>query len=160
MENDVIQQHTDKRRVCSERNRLSQLDQARYLTFYGQSDGADYVCSPPLVFVSPSTAPGSTSVGVCQDTKGNKATIHEQYVGRERRSVGGVSIDVVHVVGLSQLSGRANGKASDELWLAADDGMVVSWHRWVDTDANAAFGANVHYSEHATLDLESISPHT
>jgi hypothetical protein len=38
--------------------------------------------------------------------------------------------------------------------------MVVQWVRSVDTDANAAFGAHVRYTENASFLLESLKPAT
>jgi hypothetical protein len=75
-------------------------------------------------------------------------------------TVGGVLVATTHLVLDSVLTGRARGKGHDEFWLTPDTGMVVQWVRSVDTLANAAFGANVHYTENASFTLESLRPAT
>jgi hypothetical protein len=159
-ENDVIQEHTDKRTSCSKPGQLLQLDESRYVTFYGKTDGATYTCRPPQVMINVGEAPGTTHDSFCDDGQGNGSRLHGTDLGMSQMSVGGVTVRVYHLVVDGTLTGRAQGTSHDELFLAADTGMVVVWNRSVDTLADAAFGANVRYKENATFTLESLIPTT
>ena len=159
LENDVIKEHTDRRRFCSASGQLFQLDQARYITFFGRTDGLDYTCKPRLELATGGDT-GASRDGVCSDSSGDAAAIHETDLGTSQVVVGNVTVAVVHVVLDSTLSGRAVGRAHDDLLVLAGTGLTVSWHRTVDTVADAAFGAKAHYTERATFDLISLDPRT
>lgn len=156
-ENDVIKEHVDTRTLCGEPGRFSQLAQGRQVTFYGKTDGGNFTCSPPLVEHEMAAAPGTTLTGACADSS-TTATIAVTYVGREQRVVGGTAVDAVHLQVHSTMSGRVRGTEDEQFWILSTNGLVLQWDRSIDTLADAAFGANVRYQEHATFVLESLTP--
>jgi hypothetical protein len=145
--------------LCSTPGALFQLDQSRYITFFGQTDGMDYTCAPRMEAVSVSEV-GATRDAVCADATGDAAHIHETDLGLTNVTVGGVTVTAYHVMLDSVLSGRAVGRSHDDMLILATSGLTISWHRSVDTLANAAFGAKAHYTEHAAFDLISLTPQT
>ncbi|MBV8234559.1 MAG: hypothetical protein JO075_02545 [Acidimicrobiia bacterium] len=157
-ENDVIKEHVDKRTLCSEPGHLLQLEQSREVTFFGKTDGGDYVCAPPETQHDTTEQVGATTVGTCTASDGSAARIEATYLGHEPVQVGGASVDAVHLHLHSTLTGRAQGTADEQFWLLPHSGLVLRWDRSVDTMADAAFGANVHYQEQATFLLESLTP--
>ncbi|MBV8160437.1 MAG: hypothetical protein JO265_05895, partial [Acidimicrobiia bacterium] len=100
----------------------------------------------------------ATTVGTCTASDGSAARIEATYLGHEPVQVGGASVDAVHLHLHSTLTGRAQGTADEQFWLLPQNGLVLRWDRSVDTMADAAFGANVHYQEHASFLLESLTP--
>jgi hypothetical protein len=154
IENDVVQEHTDKRDFCG----FAEQDQSRTITFFGATDGLKYICAPPFVVAVPGEPAGIAHNGVCADSAGDGAHLRAVDQGLEHITVGGVPVTVVHIVIDSVLTGRAVGSSHDDLLLVATTGMTVSWHRTVDTVADAAFGAKAHYTENATFDLIAMTP--
>jgi len=160
IENDVIQQHTDHRLVCSEPGELLQLNQGRTISFFGDSEGFTYVCSPPFPMILRTDRPGTTRTGTCSDGKGDGATLTETWLGTQQVTVGGQTVTIVHAVFDGVLSGAATGTSTDDIMFDATTGMIVSWVRSVDTNASGAFGVQAHYTEHASFALLSLEPQT
>ncbi len=160
IENDVIQQHTDHRDVCGIAGLLTQIDQGRSVSFFGETEGFTYVCAPPLVMGRSGLVPGATFTTPCGDGHGNNAVCHETYLGPEQVQVGGVTEPALHAVIDGVLTGVATGTTHDDLVLDASTGMILSWIRSVSTDASAAFGVKAHYSEHASFTLLNLVPQT
>ncbi len=160
IENDVIQEHTDKRDLCTQNGQFMEVAQTRSITFFGETETLKYVCSPDLVMAVPGEPAGTTHVGKCADTAGDAATITATDYGPEQVSVGGVTVTVLHVVFNSVLTGGAVGTSHDDFEIVATTGLTVSWSRTVDTVANAAFGAKAHYTEKASFSLISLTPQT
>jgi len=69
-----------------------------------------------------------------------------------------VEVDVERIRLDGTVSGKAEGTSVDELWLVGSTGMIARWTRYVDTKADAAFGAKVTYRESASFVLESLEP--
>ena len=158
IENDVIQEHTDRRQLCSASGQFLEIAQSREVTFFGKTDGGNYTCAPQLDMISAGEAPGSAHDSVCSDGNGMGARLHAVDLGSESVTVSGTLVTVVHVVIDGTLTGRAVGTSHDDLLLLAATGMTVSWTRSVDTVADAAFGAKAHYTEHASFFLLSLLP--
>lgn len=156
-ENDVIKEHVDTRTLCSEPGRFSQLAQGRDVTFYGKTDGGNFACSPPLIEHEVVETPGTTLTGRCADSS-TAATIAVTYVGHDQRVVGGTQVDAVHLQVHSTMTGRVRGAEDEQFWVLSTNGLVLEWDRSIDTLADAAFGADVRYQEHATFVLESLTP--
>ena len=55
-------------------------------------------------------------------------------------------------------AGGHGGSGARWVTLLPQTALVLRWDRTVDTMANAAFGADVHYQEQATFLLESLTP--
>jgi hypothetical protein len=156
---DVIKEHVDEREMCTEGGTVSQLSQTRRVTFFGTTDGGTYTCRPPQVQFSAGDAVGSKVAVDCGDGKGSSAHLVRTIVGYDTVTLGGQAVEVVRVQVDGVLSGRINGSSQDLMTLVRATGLPVHWQRMVDTMAQA-FGANVHYVEHATFDLQSLTPQT
>lgn len=160
IENDVIQEHTDRRDLCNSPGQLAEIDQSRIISFFGQTDGATLTCSPQLVLMKVGEPVGTPHDGVCHDGKGTVAHIHAVDLGIEQVSVDGAVVRVVHTVLDSRMTGRVVGTAHDDLQALATTGMTVAWNRSVDTVADTSFGAKAHYTERAQFQLVSLTPQT
>jgi hypothetical protein len=159
IENDVVQEHTDRRQLCSVAGGFLQIQQSRVITFFGKTDGGTYTCTPQLEMIAAGEPAGTVHDGVCGAADG-AAHLHAVDMGPEQITVGGTTVTVVHIVVDGTLSGRAVGTSHDDLLLLATNGLTVQWIRSVDTIANAAFGAKAHYTEHASFLLTSLVPQT
>jgi hypothetical protein len=63
---------------------------------------------------------------------------------------------VEHVLIESTISGRAQGTARTELWLAAESGLLIRETRRVRTQANE-FAATIDYREDASFQIVSLT---
>jgi hypothetical protein len=160
IENDVVQEHTDRRELCSVPGTLFEVSQSRYITFFGKTDGGTYTCDPELEMIAVGEPAGVARDGVCSDPQGDAARLRVVDLGTEQVRVGGTPVTVVHATVDGQLTGKAVGTSHDDLLLLAGNGMTVSWTRSVDSIADAAFGAKAHYTEHASFYLMSLTPQT
>jgi len=157
--NDVVEEHVDERTMCSGVDTVTQLSQARWVTFFGKRDGMELACDPPIVVGVSRGLPMPVSESVCSGG-GTDARMRRTLVGRERVDVGGTVVDALRIVLDGEFSGKATGRSRDELWVAEADGMTLRWDRMVDTMADAAFGAEVRYQEQASFVLTSLTPRT
>ena len=157
--NDVIEEHTDRRIMCSQYGTLTQLVQERQVEFFGQRDGMEVACKPPMLMSRVGEPISTVTIGDCNTDELSVRT-RRSVAGYADVPIGGRSVPAVHLVIDAEFSGRANGTAHEELWLARDTGMTLRWQRTVDTVADAAFGAKVRYQENATFVLESLTPQT
>jgi hypothetical protein len=155
---DVIEEHRDELLLCSEPGRVLQLEQGRTVSFFGKQDGVRNRCEPSQLFHAVGETPGTATVVQCGDGKGNHAQMTRTYLGSETMQIDQVEVDVERIRLDGTFSGKAEGTSVDELWLVSSTGMIARWTRYVDTKADAAFGAKVTYRESASFVLESLEP--
>jgi hypothetical protein len=156
---DLLEEHVEKRTACSEPGRLLDVQTVRKITFFGRTETEELHCVPPIVDHETDERPGTPHRGRCHSEDAS-AEITATFVGRERLVVGGVRVDAVHLTFHAVLSGRAEGTGDEDMWTLPSTGLVLRWVRSTDADADAAFGARIHYRERATLVLESLEPTT
>jgi hypothetical protein len=156
---DIAEENKSTRTLCSEPGRLSLLEDRRQVTYFGQTETEDPHCRPPFVFHDATEVPGSTISSVC-DSSDTHIDVQSTYVRHETVTVGGSPVDAVHLKLHGTFTGRADGTADEQLWVFPQTGLVLRWERTEDAYASAAFGANIHYHEKATLVLESLTPST
>jgi hypothetical protein len=159
-ENDVIAEHTDIRTFCSRPKDLYQVEQGRWVSFYGKRDGQDFTFTPPQLVSETTEHAGAKSEAVGHDDGGNEVTIERTYLGRVPIVVGGATVGAVRIHLAGTTSGKSQGTFTDDLWLDPATGLTLRWDRTVDTMADASFGARVHYTENAHFLLESLKPRT
>ena len=155
---DAAHENTDVRTLCSEPRRLLELDDKRSITYFGQTQGEELRCDPPVVLNDISEAPGATMSGECHsgDASGR---VQITYLGHQPVVVGGVAVDAVHWHAHAIITGRANGTADEEAWVVPQTGLMLRWDRLNDDNAHV-FGADIHYHEKASFVLESLTPST
>jgi hypothetical protein len=156
---DIAKENESTRTLCSEPGRLSLLEDKRQVTYFGQTETEDPRCHPPFVFHDVKQTPGSTTSGVC-DSGDTHIDVQGTYLGHEPITIGATAIDAVRLRFHGTLTGRATGSADDQLWVVPQTGLVLRWERTADATGDALFGAKVHYHEHATFVLESLTPST
>jgi len=156
--NEVVKEHVDILQICSQPGRLTQVEQRRDVTFFGQTEGGSARCDPALVLHGADLAPGHRIETTCASSDGSSFVLTRTFRGHDQRRIGGRTIDVVVVDLESIMTGKKRGRSADTLWLAADSGLLVRWERMVDTVADTAYGASVHYTEEASFELESLTP--
>jgi len=156
--NEVVKEHVDMLQICSQPGRLTQVEQRRDVTFFGQTEGGSARCDPALVLHGADLAPGHRIETTCASSDGSSFVLTRTFRGHDQRRIGGRTIDVVVVDLESIMTGKKRGRSADTLWLAADSGLLVGWERMVDTVADTAYGASVHYTEEASFELESLTP--
>ena len=66
---EVVREHVDERRMCSDPDRLLQLEQSREVEFFGTRDGGAFVCDPPQVQHRLGEDVGATWTGDCGDDR-------------------------------------------------------------------------------------------
>ncbi|MBV9932948.1 MAG: hypothetical protein JO367_01480, partial [Actinobacteria bacterium] len=145
----VVDQHVDHIKRCGRPGNLMRVADASRVTFFGQTDGLEYVCDPPVPMIGDDAT--------CAAADGSAAKYHAAVIDRPVVNVGGVNRDAIHILLTVTMTGRARGHASNQLWLDAATGMILHQIRDVDTQAHAAFG-DVRYTEHAEFVLESMTP--
>jgi hypothetical protein len=119
-----------------------------------------YTSEPTEVLADVASAPNShATVRFNGANKADYAENHLTYLGRDRVQVGTTAIDAFHTVIDATLHGKAEGRSRVELWLHPATGAVVKMRRTLDSTAHAVFGT-VHYVEHATFVLKSLTPQT
>lgn len=156
---DIAKENQATRTLCGEPGRLSLLEDKRQVTYFGQTETEDARCHPPILFHDVSETPGSTFSTAC-DSSDTHIEATSTYVGHEAVTVGSSPVDAVRLKFHGTLTGRANGTADEQLWIVPQTGLVLRWDRAEDAEANAAFGANIHYHEKASFLLESLTPST
>lgn len=155
---DVIEEHVDIRKLCNAESRLEHISEARWVEFFGKTDGGEMRCDPPQLLHARGDAPGTTSRAVARNDKGDRADIVRTYLGRESVTVGGVDVEAIHFRLDAKVSGKVDGKTMDEFWVSPANGLTLRWDRIVDTMADSAFGARVRYQEEASFKLLSLDP--
>ncbi|MBW3664973.1 MAG: hypothetical protein KY469_17905 [Actinobacteria bacterium] len=160
VEHRVIEEHTDIHDRCSTAEQVSVLARGSEVEFFGQRDGLVYRCDPPAQLLRVGADPGTTSSGSCASADGEgEARYSGVLIGLEQLTIGGQSVDTVHIRALYKLSGRANGTSTVDWWLHPETGLTVREERTVDTRARAMWG-DVRYQEQATFELLSLTPAT
>jgi hypothetical protein len=53
LEAEVVEEHVDRRQMCTSADQVVQHSQQRAVTFFGTTDGADLPCKPPMVWAEP-----------------------------------------------------------------------------------------------------------
>jgi hypothetical protein len=156
--NEVVKEHVDMLQICSQPGRLTQVEQRRDVSFFGQTEGGSARCDPALVLHGADLAPGHRIETTCASSDGSSFVLTRTFRGHDQRRIGDRTIDVVVVDLQSAMTGKKRGRSADTLWFAADTGLLVRWERMVDTVADTAYGASVHYTEEASFELESLTP--
>jgi hypothetical protein len=159
MRAEVVREHVDRRRMCSDGQRLLQLEQERAVTFFGTTDGGTIRCDPPQLLMDVTDSVGATAVSSCNDGKGAFARMTRRTVAFGRSTVEGVVTDTVTFTIQGELTGRVRGASSDTYTVVRTSGLPIRLERSVDTLADA-FGTTVQYQEHVTFDLVSLTPQT
>lgn len=154
----VVEEHVDRREMCTDAERVAQHSQQRSVTFFGTTDGADLPCRPPMVWAEPGIRVGWTTTAECS-AEGVVAKMVVAVTAMGPRTVGATSIDTVTIRVDGTMTGRVRGTSYDLITFDARTGLPVATERSVDTLADA-FGTSVRYQEQATFDLVSLQPQT
>src|SRR5581483_5561924 len=67
--NTPIKEHTDILTMCSKPGNMFQTEQARYISFYGKTDGGAYTFDPPQLVSRVGEAPGTATDSIGESTK-------------------------------------------------------------------------------------------
>jgi hypothetical protein len=153
---DVIEEHTDVRKLCSRPDEMLQVAQARYVTFFGQREGGELVCEPWVSLHALEEDKGRQTTGVCRGAEG-EAHLTRTFVGIEPFVIEGEIEQAVRISTVGKISGTHRGTSHDEMWLSRKSGLPFRWERTVDV-VSSAYGANVRYTEDASFVLQSLDP--
>ena len=126
--------------------------------FLGQTERTSYRCESGSTWRPASEAAGTPVARRCTTGESTEAA-SGQVLGRESRTVGGQTVETVHVSLDLVLDGRTRGTGSLELWLEQSTGLIVRLALENDNRSESAIG-DVGYRERATLDLLSLEPRT
>jgi hypothetical protein len=124
-------------------------------SFFGQSDDEDLRCDKGLVFLPARPRAGQVSSGTC---RGESTTVALRFEVHDLThvTVGGRSVEVVHVFTTGRISGAARGETKREEWLTRS-GLLVRTIAAVDSDRDTP-GGTAHYTESYELRLRSLDP--
>jgi hypothetical protein len=156
---EVVKEHVDRREMCSDPDRVLQLEQQRAVTFFGTTDGALMRCDPPQVQYADGDVVGTRTVSACSDGAGADATMTRTIVWFGSATVGGTTVETVTYRVEGAMTGRVRGTSVDLYTVVRTTGLPVHMERTVDTIADA-FGTSIRYQEQATFDLVSLTPQT
>jgi hypothetical protein len=156
---EVVEEHVDRREMCSEADHLLQLEQQRAVTFFGTTDGATMRCAPPQVGYALGDAIGARDTSTCSDGKGADARMVRTTVAFGTATVGGVAVETATYRIEGTMTGRVRGTSTDLYTVVRATGLPIHMVRSVDTIADA-FGTSVRYQEQAAFDLVSLTPQT
>jgi hypothetical protein len=124
-------------------------------TFFGQSEDEELGCGAGLVLLPADPRPGQVSTGTCRSDDTSvalKVQVHEL----ARLTVGGRSVETVHLLVHGRLTGAARGVTKREEWITRS-GLLVRVRAVVDSDRDTPAGT-AHYFEQYELDLRSLDP--
>jgi hypothetical protein len=125
-------------------------------TFFGTEDRRDYRCERGARVPASGAAPGETWTNRCA-TDTTTETAVATVVGFGRVSVGGRSVEAVHVREQVTLSGLTDGEGVREWWLRRSDGLVLR-HAYRNESATQTAIGDVPYRERYELVLTSLQP--
>lgn len=154
-EHRIVEEHVERSTLCSARAELLLLGETVTVTFFGQRNTSDWRCEPPQVVARPADASGAVRTSRCHGEDGETSS-RISSLGVERLRIGARSVDALHVLIESVVSGRAEGTARTEQWLDPGTGLLLRSVRHVETSARE-FGATVTYREDATFELTSLA---
>ena len=158
MELQVVEEHVDEWRMCSDPWTLVRDWHSRTITWFGITTNGYYDCGEPLVHDRRHLAEGATtSYSECTDDNGSFADVDVTLHERMPVEVGGQAIDAVHVRIVMTSTGTTRGTTVDEYWMAAGTGMILRMERAVDATSDTQLGT-VDYRERATFTLTSLVP--
>jgi hypothetical protein len=136
------------------------IDISRFTTyheFFQRSQQQQFDC-PPGSRVHRWDAPaGTTWTWRCTAAGGSAIDSVVTVVGEEELVIGGQPVPTVRVRYESTMTGANRGTQLQERWMRRTDGMNVRIKTDIDTEADSPFGA-VHYEEHYTITLASLTP--
>ena len=154
LEHRILEEHVERRLQCSGPGQFTEKEERADITFFGQTNSVYYRCD--VVIARVDDQPGTKRTGTCRADDG-QAVLTTTFIGRERLTIGGVTVDALRIVMDGVVSGRAEGTSRSDNWLHPDTGLMLKSIRKVQTRAKA-FGTTVDYREDATFELEKLEP--
>jgi hypothetical protein len=124
-------------------------------TFFGRTEHTTYTCDDTPF--RPAGDEAGTRFQVACETPTVEERGGGQVVGREALRVAGKPVATVHLGRRTTFSGTTTGTTTVDVWLARKLGVPVRV-AMVSTTTNDSAVGDVHYEEHVTLELDSLSP--
>jgi hypothetical protein len=153
---ELLKEHVERAVLCSEPGQVLDIENSTDIVFFGQKNSSTFRCEPPQLLARAGDQPGASQTTSCRSAE-DQAKVTTTFVGRERLTVGGVTVDAVHIANDGVVSGRATGTSHSDSWLHPDSGLLLKQVRTVSSRANA-FGSTVDYHEDASFELERLDP--
>lgn len=155
---DVLEERSDEYERCPARDGGEHLAgfTSRH-AFYGRSDERNFRCDPGSVYRPPPAAPaGTTWTYRCRsDTTVTASTV--TLLAYEIATVGGTSVNAVHLRERGEPAGDTTGTMQREVWLSVSDGVLL--REWVRMESHTSQGAiKASYREQYELRLRSLEP--
>ncbi len=141
--------------LCRGRQGLEARESVQRREFFGQSEEQVLVCAPGLVLLPDDPRPGRASSGSCRSDD-TTAALTARVVDVSPMTVGGRSVQAIHMQVDGTLSGSTRGSTHREEWFTRD-GLLLRAVATTDTDRDTSAGV-VHYSETYDIRLESLEP--
>ncbi len=143
-------------RTCRTAAGLELRSTEQHREFFNRVQAQSFTCPSGFVEIPSPATRGRLSTVTCPGTSGSIA-LTSRVVGPEVLTVGGTSVEAVHVLFTGTLTGQTAGKISRDLFLAADTGLLLRVTGTADTHSNTLAGP-AKYTERYTLTLTSLAP--
>ncbi len=143
--------------LCTEPDGLRPQTFRDVHSFYGRDDDRTYRCSGDGVF--PLKPGGGEQTFTCT-TDSTTRTDHVRAVGREPLSVGGTTVDTIHLRDRYTLSGSTttDSPGTSDWWLDPQTGLPIRIRVSVKDASDTPIGKQAQYAEAYDLKLQSLEP--
>ena len=150
---DVFQERFDELDLCITPEGESVDTTRQYREFFGITNDRTYQCdAAALVRVEPAVF-GETRTTPCT-SPASDAEIRVTVVGLEKIQVGNESVDALHILLETTLSGDVRGTSSLNYWTDPQNGLIFRRESTVTSDADSPVGVT-RYDENYTVQLVS-----
>ena len=153
---DALEQRWDRWSLCGTGTQLDLAGFSIYHEFYGKQEQRDWSC-PPGTPARPATIEAGWATTRTCTSGAARSVMSITVVGREDRSVGGVTVPTLHVRTSEEMTGGSRGIRVNDTWYRVDDGLVVARTALVDVETETAIGTT-DYHEELALSLTSLEP--
>lgn len=151
---DVLEERWDEASVCTEDGDRILRALTSYREFLGHGEREEVTCE--VLSLPADATPGSTSTGSCSSTS-IEVAIRTTVVERGTITIAGTEVPSVHVHSEATFSGDTEGSQVSDRWYHPDTGLEL--RGVTDTDVRRdSHAGRVHYQEHYTRQLSSLTP--
>lgn len=153
-----LNERWDEATFCTVGDALEMRVFSMYHEFFQTGQQLDYICAPGSRVFDRSEPAGANWMWRCE-TEGGAVETKNTVVGVESLTIGGRTLQVVHMHYQSALTGSSEGTQVQERWIDLESGLVVRLKSDVTARTESPFG-RVGYEEHYLIEMTSTTPRT
>jgi hypothetical protein len=153
---DVFEERFDELDMCLTPDGESIAASRQHRQFFGITNDRTYRCDDTTTIRSEPPAPGDARSTTCWAGPAS-ADMTVTVVGPDVVSVGGRSLDALHIRLQTELDGDVRGTSILDYWIDATNGLILRRESQVTTDADSPLGV-IEYDETYTVQLVTTEP--